>query len=141
MFMETTYHQTCYLCGSAQIKELKRYKEHELARCADCSFVFMLRKPTADELISYYSVYAYEGVKQMSEPTRKSLEGLVKTFDSYRKNNRILDVGCGEGWILELAKKAGWGVYGTEYSSRAVEICEAKGIKMYHGILNPEKMD
>jgi 2-polyprenyl-3-methyl-5-hydroxy-6-metoxy-1,4-benzoquinol methylase len=139
--MKTTYHNSCYLCGSTQIKELKGYEEHELAKCSNCSFVFMRRIPTNDELINYYSVYAYETEKQMSEPTRQSLEGLVKKFDPYRKNNRILDVGCGEGWILEISKKHGWEVYGTEYSSRAIEICEAKGIKMYQGVLDPGKMN
>ena len=139
--MEVSYHKTCFLCGSSNIKPLKGYEEHELAQCSDCSFVFMHRIPTVEELIDYYSVYAYEQQNTMSEPTRISLEKLVDGFRPYKRSNKILDVGCGEGWILEIAKTKGWEVYGTEYSSRAIEICEAKGIKMYQGVLDPEKMD
>ena len=139
--MQVSYHKTCFLCGSSKIKTLKGYEEHQLAQCSDCSFVFMHRIPTVEELVDYYSVYAYEQLNTMSEPTRLSLEELVDRFGPYKKSNKILDVGCGEGWILEIAKRKGWEVYGTEYSSRAIEICEAKGIRMYHGVLDPEKMD
>lgn len=139
--MEKLFHEFCFLCGSSKIVELKGYERHELAKCADCSFVFMRKIPTMKELSDYYSVYAYGSEKVMPEPTRISLEALIGGFDAYRNNNRILDVGCGEGWMLEIAKNYGWEVYGTEYSPRAVEICEAKGIKMYPGILDPEKMD
>jgi 2-polyprenyl-3-methyl-5-hydroxy-6-metoxy-1,4-benzoquinol methylase len=139
--MEASYHKSCFLCGSTKIKTLKGYEEHELAKCSACSFVFMQKIPTDQELINYYSVYAYKDEKAIPEPTRVSIEGLVGRFSPYRKNNRILDVGCGEGWILEIAKENGWEVYGTEYSSRAIEICKAKGIKMYTGVLNPDQMD
>lgn len=139
--METKYHQVCYLCGSKQIERLKGYEEHQLAKCSKCSFVFMHRIPTSKELSDYYSVYVYQNEKEVSEATRFSMENLVKQFEPYRKNNRILDVGCGEGWILEIARKNNWNVYGTEYSPSAIKICEAKGIKMYAGILDPAKMD
>jgi 2-polyprenyl-3-methyl-5-hydroxy-6-metoxy-1,4-benzoquinol methylase len=102
--------------------------------------VFMKKIPTSAELENYYSVYAYENEKEMPEPTRLSLESLLDSFEKYRVNNRILDVGCGEGWILELALKRGWEAYGTEFSSRAIEICERKGIKMYAGVLKPESI-
>lgn len=43
-----------------------------------------------------------------------------------------MDVGCGMGFFLEIAKQRGWEVFGSEYSKRAVEICESKGIKMFN---------
>ena len=138
--MPESFHKSCLVCNGSKIHPLRGYEIHDLSKCSDCGFVFMRKIPTSAELESYYSVYAYENEKEMSEPTRVSLESLVKGFDLYRQNNRILDVGCGEGWILEVAKKNGWDVYGTEYSARAIEICEAKGIKMYKGVLKPEEM-
>jgi 2-polyprenyl-3-methyl-5-hydroxy-6-metoxy-1,4-benzoquinol methylase len=38
---------------------------------------------------------------------------------------------------LEVAKRKGWEVYGTEYTDEAVAICAAKGINMIKGKLNP----
>lgn len=99
----------------------------------------MKKIPSREELENYYSVYAYQQVHEISEPTKISLENLLNKFEKYRINNRMLDVGCGEGWVLELAKQRGWEVYGTEFSSRAIEICERKGIRMHLGVLDLDK--
>ncbi len=101
----------------------------------------MRKVPTAAELENYYSVYAYESEKEIPKATKVSIENLLDKFKKYRKNNRMLDVGCGEGWILEMAKTRGWEVYGTEFSSKAIDICSKKGIKMYSGTLKAENID
>jgi|SRR5687767_3013927 len=134
-------HKTCLICSSGKLRQLKGYEKHDLIKCADCGFVFMKRIPTEEELRTYYSVYAYEYEKPMPESTRISYENLMEDLEPYRLSNKILDVGCGEGWILEIAKQRGWEVYGTEFSSRAFEICQKKGIKMYQGKLEPGKME
>lgn len=48
----------------------------------------------------------------------------------------MIDVGCGDGHFLQVAKRRGWNVYGTEYTDVAVEVCEKKGISMRKGKLN-----
>lgn len=133
------FHCTCLLCNSANVKNMRRYEIHGLVKCSECDFVYMKKIPSKEELENYYSVYSYQQIQEIPEPTRISLENLLDTFEKYRVNNRMLDVGCGEGWILELAKTRGWQVYGTEFSQRALEICEHKGIRMYLGELNLEK--
>ena len=57
-------------------------------------------------------------------------------FETHRKSNRLLDVGCGIGLFLEMAKERSWEVYGTEFSDRAVAICAEKGISMQQGPLD-----
>jgi 2-polyprenyl-3-methyl-5-hydroxy-6-metoxy-1,4-benzoquinol methylase len=49
--------------------------------------------------------------------------------------NRILDIGCGLGFFLEVAQELNWKTYGTEYTETAVEKCSQKGITMYKGDL------
>lgn len=139
--MSESFHKLCLVCNGTKIHGLRGYERHELLKCKDCGFIFMKKIPTNMELENYYSVYAYENENEMPGPTRLSLENLLDSFEKYRSNNRILDVGCGEGWILELAIKRGWRAYGTEFSSRAIEICEKKGIKMYAGILRSENIE
>lgn len=138
--MTSSLHKSCFVCNGANIHALRGYERHDLVKCFDCGFVFMRKIPTSRELEDYYAVYAYEREKEIPEPTRLSLNSLLDSFEKYRLNNRILDVGCGEGWILELAMKRGWQSFGTEFSSKAVEICERKGIKMYPGVLEAEKI-
>jgi 2-polyprenyl-3-methyl-5-hydroxy-6-metoxy-1,4-benzoquinol methylase len=61
---------------------------------------------------------------------------LLDYFERFRKNNNIIDVGCGDGYFLDEAKKRGWNVYGTEYMNSKVEFCRQKGINMAQGILD-----
>ena len=127
--MSDSFHKLCLVCNGPDIHTMPGYEHHGLSKCSSCGFIFMKKIPTSAELAEYYSIYAYENEKEMSGPTRLSLENLLDFFEKYRLNNRILDVGCGEGWILELALKRGWQAYGTEFSPRAIEIFEKKKSK------------
>jgi 2-polyprenyl-3-methyl-5-hydroxy-6-metoxy-1,4-benzoquinol methylase len=73
----------------------------------------------------------------LSEVTIKRFNELLDKFEYYRKNNRILDIGCGSGFFLEVAKNRGWQVFGTEYTVEAIEICNKKEISMHLGKLDP----
>lgn len=139
--MPELFHKECLICKSSVIHSMQRYKRHDLVKCSTCGFVFMRKIPTIEELENYYLVFDYEMEREIPEPTRLSLENRLDSFERYRKNNRMLDVGCGEGWLLELAMKRGWQVCGTEFSPRAIEICKKRGIKMYAGILKPETIE
>lgn len=49
-------------------------------------------------------------------------------FDFNSKNLRILDIGCGDGYFLDKAKKAGWDCYGTEYNDHLIQRLALRGI-------------
>ncbi|MCA6364754.1 MAG: class I SAM-dependent methyltransferase [Bacteroidetes bacterium] len=124
----------CPLCHSKHIAELgKSYAHASLYRCADCRFVFSASIPSAAELQAHYS--SYRRNNHFSGITRKRYLELLETLEPYRKHNRILDVGCGDGYFLETAKARGWEVYGTEFTTDAVEICRNKGITMFQGTI------
>lgn len=130
------FHTHCLICKSEKLITLKDYTKFNLTKCGKCGFVFMKQIPTTEELSKHYSTYSYGREQYLSPITIKNYNLLLDEFEKYRKNNRLLDVGCGMGFFLEQAKKRGWEVYGTEYSPKAVEINEAKGIKMMQGQLN-----
>lgn len=129
-------HSNCLICNSINLSKLDGYTKYSLVKCADCGFVFMQQIPTADELEKHYSNYSYSREQYLSPITIKNYNILLDEFEKYRSTNRLLDIGCGMGFFLEQAKKRGWEVYGTEYSTKAVEINRAKGINMLEGQLN-----
>ena len=94
-----------------------------------------------EELDDFYRAYAYDEEGYLSPLTVKSYQALLDEFEPYRKTNRILDVGCGRGWFLMEAKKRGWEVFGSEYSKRAVELCEQDGITMHQGALSKDSFE
>lgn len=111
------------------------YEKNYLVQCGVCQFVFCKRKPTTYELNTHYNLYPRGN--SISEITLKRYEELLDTFEPFRKTNNIIDVGCGDGFFLIVAKNRNWNVFGTEYTQEATEVCRRKGIEMTQSPLSP----
>ncbi|MFC1732816.1 class I SAM-dependent methyltransferase [candidate division KSB1 bacterium] len=133
---EQEEHYKCLLCGSNELKLLKRYQCAYLVKCKICGFVFSRRIPEQQELVRHYEAYGRNDY--LSPVTIKRYNELLDFFEIYRKTNNLLDIGCGIGYFLEQAIKRGWNTYGTEFTDHAADICSDKGIKMHKGELDPQ---
>lgn len=129
-------HSSCILCGAARLRPMKGYSEHDLVRCNACSMVFIAKIPTEAELKEFYATYAYSEDKWISPITIRRYHELLDGMEAYRESGNLLDVGCGAGYFLAVAKERGWNVFGTEYSPAAITLCEKKGIRMEQGALS-----
>lgn len=129
-------HTNCLLCNSDKLQELNKYASNYLVKCGSCHFVFCQRIPTGEELTAHYNSYKRDNY--ISPITIKRYNELLDTFEKYRKTNNIIDIGCGDGYFLEVAKKRGWNVYGTEYTDAAIDICRKKSITVHQGILKAD---
>ena len=134
------FHTKCLLCNSPDLLPLGKGYEHAyLVKCADCGLVFGKRIPTQEDLQAHYSGYTRDN--SISSITIKRYEELLDQFESYRKLNRILDIGCGDGHFLAVAKRKGWEVFGTEFTDEAVKVCREKGIQIHQGDLKTFSAD
>ncbi len=77
----------------------------------------------------YYEYWYEKNEKKGFVPREiKSLSILKKIIT---RNNRILDVGCGKGRIIEELKKVrGTEVFGIDVSRKSVDICKKKGLNV-----------
>ncbi len=132
-------HTTCLICKNENLQIMERFSNAHLVKCKGCNFVFSRKIPTQQELIQFYDGYGRNDY--LSPLTIKRYHELLDKFEPFRKTNRILDVGCGIGYFLEVAKERGWEVLGTEYTDKAIEICSEKGILMKQGKLNPNDFE
>lgn len=124
------------------------------ARCRNCSFVFA--SPTLDsslELATYNDAKSgqHETKPWMSDPDAAKLYethhkwvdlnpfvlGLGFHFDRYEKPRnagmtpvRLLDVGCGYGHTLELARVFGVEGVGCDLDQSRIAACRAKGLRV-----------
>ncbi|TAD99071.1 MAG: methyltransferase domain-containing protein [Bacteroidetes bacterium] len=128
-------HQKCLVCQHNNFSVMQNYEHAFLQKCNSCGFVFCSKIPTQSELIAHYNGYSRQD--DISPITIKRYEELLENFEKYRKTNRIIDIGCGNGHFLKVAQKKGWQVYGTEFTDEAIKKCEEKNIQMQQGILNP----
>lgn len=95
--------------------------------------VFAARIPSSAELTAHYARYRRD--RYVSPFTLDKYRQLLAGFEPYRLQNRILDVGCGSGFFLDIAREWGWSSYGTEYGDEAVAFCRSKGLEAREGSL------
>lgn len=126
--------KNCILCSSGRLKTLEAYSHAGLVRCQDCSMVFSKMVPTDEELSRHYGNYPL--FKFVTETTKKRYNEILDKLEPFRKTNKLIDVGCGEGFFLEQAILRGWEVYGTEYAEQYIRLCSEKGISMKQGRLD-----
>lgn len=134
-FVPQGEHSKCLVCESKKLKRMDGFEKHHLCKCGSCGFVFCQPIPTQEELNEVYEGYGRNDY--LSDLTIQAYERVLDSFEPYRKTNKLIDVGCGIGYFLEVAKKRGWEVYGTEFTEEAVKICVEKGAKMELGALDP----
>ena len=123
----------CPACQSRKRTGLGAKNEHEVFRCAGCGTLYSTTQSITEA--DLYDNYYHEG--NLSFPTfiHQRVEEIVGRFASYRQNNRLLDLGCGAGVIMQAAAAAGWEVYGLDVSRSAVEHLEHLGYEVFHGEL------
>lgn len=149
----------CNLCGSTEFKFLYQTRDRMLGlsgkfflkKCKNCSLAFLDPQPSSFELKKYYpskKYYAYnksekKGIVQILREyliehyySPNLLSFLMSTFikkvpamPSYKKNGKILDLGCGTGDTLFLLKKLGWETYGIDMDDNALETGRESGLK------------
>ena len=100
---------------------------HHVLDCLACGFAHFWPRPTAAELAAYYARAFYEthgpadwADKEDAEQGYWRIEhdDRLATFVALldRPSGRLLDVGCGSGWLLARAAACGWDVLGVEPS-------------------------
>jgi len=125
-------HKECPVCNSAKTKKKDRYYNRKgLVKCTSCGLYFMERIPTQEELTLHYSDYPYVFPPEVRISVEKNYDEVLKLIEPFRKNNLLLDYGCGTGLFLLRAKMKGWEIAGIELSEKALKECRSEGIPTY----------
>ncbi|MBX3265916.1 MAG: class I SAM-dependent methyltransferase [Acidobacteria bacterium] len=125
-------HRNCPACHGQDARHIGAKGGFEIFVCRSCSSIFTDRVPENDEQEDYDGYYS-EANLSVPPFIRTRLREIIGGFESYRKTNRILDIGFGAGTLLETALELGWEVWGLEVSKPAVDQALAKGLNVFHG--------
>lgn len=128
----------CRLCGGKQFQALEVAEDSvRVLKCRDCSLVFVDPQPSRWSLPDYYDEQYYQSWLTEQRPKRvKMWERRIQHLEKFKRTGRLLDVGCGEGLFLEVAKRRGWQTAGTEISGFAAEhAAKAAECEVFHGEL------
>jgi len=123
---------TCNLCGSSEYVDVANIHNMQIVRCKKCGLIY--RNPRRKEFLNreFYSQQYYGNYTKIEEGIalariklyREVLRALEREGREYR--GTILDVGCGQGHFLKLAKDKGWEVHGVEVAKSACEYAKAR---------------
>lgn len=105
----------------------------KLEMLADCFLT--IRQTMKNDTYSSYGQHLHGELQRLEEQQgwwftgkRTIIVSVVDTFRPKERKLRILDIGCGTGFILERLTSIGT-VYGVDINPKAVKICWQRGLK------------
>ena len=124
----------CPGCGSGAGAPRGRKGGYDLLSCRGCRTLYASSLPTSGESEDYDGYYS-EGNLSVPDFIARRLDEIIAGFEPYRREGRLLDVGCGAGTFLRAAGRAGWVAEGVEVSATAAEHNRAAGFEVFNGEL------
>jgi len=143
-------HKKCPLCLSSNHSaylEAKDYfysgKPFGIHQCTDCGFLFTNPRPVDENLQDYYKSEKYLSHTDSNDSFFSVLYRLVKHYALHQKLNivrrfvrsgTLLDIGCGTGDFIALAKEKQWVVRGVEQNENARILAQKKYLAVLSSI-------
>ncbi len=124
----------CPACGSHAGRHRGYKNTFQLFSCRDCRTLYTSHTPGPTQWEDYDAYYTAENLT-VPDFVNRRLDEIVAAFRPYRRNNRLLDVGCGAGSFMLAAARDNWQVYGTEISQTAAEHVRKQGFDVFCGEL------
>ena len=114
-----------------------------MTECQGCGVVSPVPYPSADEIDSFYSTALvpndWEEVHYVRlDLNPKAIAGTEHLADQFTRllgrPGRLLEVGCGSGWVLKAARDIGWTVRGVELAPKFSSFARNElGLDVYEG--------
>ena len=121
--------RACPACNSTNSKTVYQVESFQIVKCKVCNLVYLLNPPTDDTLYEqYYTGEDPDPNDYRSNSPDASLTELwtlnqqrIKVLKRLQPEGTLLDIGCGCGFFLKSAAKAGYFVQGVDIAKRAIE--------------------
>jgi SAM-dependent methyltransferase len=113
---------------------LYRFARFSVLVCRDCDQVYLHPLPTPDEIRALFSrLYSGDGdvmpelrnyygfcfEDRPDNPLVQLYEGWLTALERHRPPGRLLDIGCGTGLFMVVARRRGWTAVGVDDCSEA----------------------
>jgi len=130
--------QVCPLCGGEGAQPWFRLGDWTVHRCRGCSFAFTMRTAGPEGGALPPDDSEYRGKTWTGKEYLDSVEEFVAHYDpllakleAWVRPGRLLDIGCGPGFLMEAARRRGWEVIGVDPSAFAARyVSETFGLQV-----------
>lgn len=141
MNTETLEHVNCPICDQDQARHLFTKDCLAVVECRNCGLRYVNPRMSAQSLETNYigHYYPQEKIELIYTNAMDCLqmkERLAEIERQMHKRGRLLDVGCGIGTFLHLARERGWEIYGADPSESGVSFARDQyGLDIFCGNL------
>ena len=130
MFRRREETKKCTICATPTNSVAYSFKKpYKMYRCFNCSLLFLQPVPDTEAIRSLYSedYYKKHNLQYFSDIDDAEIEsrlllcqdGVKHEVHPYKKEGRLLEIGCASGFFLKAAQRLGWDVFGVEVSEYA----------------------
>ena len=142
----------CCVCGLDHTKSIGMGRDFEYntsldnflaVRCDSCSLIYLNPRPAISEFERIYpkNYHAFDFSKKkygIVHKIRSWLEAkrILNCCKDLPEKARIIDIGCGDGFHLNLLQQYGkknWVVEGVDLDDRAIKMAQNRGLLVHHG--------
>jgi 2-polyprenyl-3-methyl-5-hydroxy-6-metoxy-1,4-benzoquinol methylase len=143
-----TISRACPACSlskkKSKIEFIKEGFEHRI--CSKCEMFYVspiLNKKISHKIHQQQKSFnkVYDNPIQIKMDNKKFLYGLniIENFSIKKNKKKLLDIGCGMGGFIKIAKKKNWSAEGIEFNEYSSKKLKEKGYKIYNDYI--EKLD
>lgn len=130
----------CVLCGSAGYDEFFEYDGYRLNQCRACGVVSPNVDVTSPDNVEVYQTPVYEETVRREylstyqyrrETFGRERARYVEAETSVRlRDAKVLDVGCGQGYFLDVLKEIGADAKGLDLMDFNIQMCRQRGLNV-----------
>lgn len=121
----------CLVCGNAAASLRYRLSAFSIYRCDGCGVVYLWPLPSEEAIRATFAALYQGGATNLPElrgyydycfddapdnPLVQTYERWLASVERHHAPGRLLDVGCGTGLFLAVARRRGWQVAGVDGS-------------------------
>ena len=141
----------CNICGKNSFKILyqgkngKDYRYYSsgnhgrIVRCDNCGLIYV--NPIEKGIEKNYETIEDRDYLKSKEARTETFKRDLREIEKYKKKGKILDIGCGPGLFLKVAKDNEWEDYGVELSKWAFDYGKNMGVNIINKRLEKVKFN
>ncbi len=139
--------QHCPNCSVDDVRPVFTLGTARVVECSSCGLQFASSYPEIERVGAemYGAAYFTRAIHEQEARRRifgQLLDEIEAVLGGVRSGRRLLDVGAGEGTLLQVASRRGWSPVGIDVARDMVHhVRQTLGLPMHHGTLEEVALD